>query len=348
MPELDLSDNPGVSIEEAASKISARFRPEPVRALDGRYQSTTPPKEPETPDPVTESDPGAPDPVRDDVPLGDDDIVIDEGDEVEPTQAASLDMPSSYGAPALEVWNSFTPEQQKFLHQHDSKRTSGLSRQANELKAVQDQVKAQAQAIEQERLQLANAAQRFQSEAVKRFQAKFGDVKDVQSLAATDKGRFIEYQAAVMELQMAAQESQTWTQTIENDRIKQLTDFRQAENAKLAERFGLDDEAKASAFQDRIMKFAEPLGIQSQRISQYTAEEIALLDDARKWRAAMAKRQQLEKQKAPPPKVIKSGAPQTPSNSVSSSVNQAKSQLRKSGSLQDAAKLFQLKAKAGL
>jgi len=345
--ELDLSDNPGISESEAAARISAKFRTEPSRAPDGRFQSANPPKEPETPDPKPESDPGAPDPVRDEEPLGEDDIVIDDGDEVEPTQAASLEMPASYGAPALEVWNSFTPEQQKFLHQHDSKRTSGLSRQANELKTAQEQVKAQAQAIEQERLQLANAAQRFQSEAQKRFQAKFGDVKDVQSLAATDKGRFIEYQAAVMELQVAAQEAQAWTQQIENDRIKQLTEFRQAENAKLAERYGLDDEAKASAFQERIVKFVEPLGISLQRLSQYTAEEIALADDGRKWRAAMAKRQQVEKQKAPPPKVIKSGAPQTPSNSASQSVQQAKSQLKNTGRLEDAAKLFALKFKSG-
>lgn len=326
----------------AAAAISALSKPQaPPKGPDGRFQSTRPqaeqpPREPETQDSEPIDDPDA----APDGALGDDDIEIDDGAEVEPTQASSLDMPDSWGKTAEALWQGLSPEQQQFIKQHESKRTSGLSRQANELKAEQDRVKAEAARVEQERLQLAQAAQRYQSDAVKRFQAEFGDVKDVQKLASEDPARFLKWQAAYMGAQAAVQEAGQWQKAIDEDRIKQLTEFRQAENAKLAERFGLDDEAKALAFQDRIVKFVEPLGITQQRLAQYTAEEIALAEDGRKWRAAMAKRAEVERQKAPPPKVVRPGTPQTGSNLREQSVTQLSQKLAKTGKDSDAAALI--------
>lgn len=345
--DLPQSDTP-LNEFSAAAAISALSKPPvqtPPKGPDGRFQSTRPaepPREPEAPDPepIEAAEPGA---------LGDDDIEIDEGVEVEPTQATSLDMPDSWGKTAVDLWQALSPEHQQFLKQHEAKRTSGLSRQANELKAKEDQIKAAEQRYEQERLQLATAAQRYQSDAVKRFQAEFGDVKDVQKLASEDPARFLKWQAAYMGAQAAVQEAAQWTQSIEQDRIKQLNEFRQVENEKLAERFGLDDEVKATAFQDRITKFVEPLGITPQRLAQYTAEEIALAEDGRKYRAALAKRAEVERQKAPPPKVIRPGTPQTGANLREQSVSQLTNKLQKTGSEKDAAALFKARwaAKAG-
>lgn len=343
MPPDDLpqSDTP-LNEFSAAAAISALSKPPAApKGPDGRFQSQRP-LEPEPvaePEPIDEPDAAA----TDDGALGDDDIEIEAGDEAELTQAPSLDMPDSWGKTAADLWQALSPEHQQFLKQHEAKRTSGLSRQANELKAAQDQVKSEAARIEQERLQLAQAAQRYQTDAVKRFQAEFGDVTDVQKLASENPARFLKWQAAYMGAQAAVQEASQWSQAIEQDRIKQLNDFRQAENAKLVERFGLDDEVKATAFQDCITKFVEPLGITPQRLAQYTAEEIALAEDGRKYRAAMAKRQQVERQKAPPPKVIKPGASQTGSSLREQSVTQLSQKLRKSGSDRDAAALIKVR-----
>ncbi len=347
MPPDDLpqSDTPLTEFDAAAA-ISALSSPQaPPKGPDGRFQSTRPaepPREPEAPDPepIEAAEHGA---------LGDDDIEIDEGNEVEPTQATSLDMPDSWGKTAVDLWQTLSPEHQQFLKQHEAKRTSGLSRQANELKAKEDQIKAAEQRYEQERLQLATAAQRYQSDAVKRFQAEFGDVKDVQKLASEDPARFLKWQAGYMAAEAAKQEAAQWTSAIEQDRIKQLNEFREAENAKLIERFSLDSEETATACQEWLTKFVEPLGINAARVAQYTAEEIALAEDGRKYRAALAKRAEVERQKAPPPRVIKPGTAQTGSSLREQSVSQLTNKLQKTGSEKDAAALFKARwaAKAG-
>jgi pterin-4a-carbinolamine dehydratase len=346
--DFDPSDRPALSENDAADQIKAMLRPAaPPKGADGRFVSANPPREPEHPDPEPESidTDAASDAVREEPALGDDDIEIEAVDEADSAPSSSLDMPASYGPTARALWESLTPEQQQFLHQHDSKRTSGLSRQANELRAAQDQVKAQAEAFEKQRLQLAQAAQRLQSDAEKRFNAEFGDVKDLAALARDDPAKFIRYQAAIAQVHQAAQESNAWQMAVEQERVNQLNEFRSAENQKLAERYGLDDESKAMAFQQRVISFAEPIGITPQRLAQYTAEEISLLDDARKWRAAMAKRSHAEKQQASAPRVLK---PTAPTNGASLRVTEEKQlsqQLKKTGSLDAAAALLRTQAR---
>lgn len=344
--DLDQSGS-GISETDAADQIRAMLRPAPQpKGPDGKFVSANPPKEPEHPDPEPESiEPdAAPDPVSEEA-LGEDDIEIEAADEADSAPSSSLEMPASYGPTAKALWDSFTPEQQQFLHQHDSKRTSGLSRQANELRAAQDQVKSQVEAFEKQKLQLAQAAQRLQSDAERRFNAEFGDVKDLAALAREDPAKFIRYQASMAQLQQAAQEAHAWQMEIEQGRIKQLSDFRSAENQKLAERYGLDDEAKAVAFQQRVTSFAEPIGITPQRLAQYTAEEISLLDDARKWRAAMAKRSEAEKAKAVAPKVLKPAAPTNGASLRATEEKQLSQQLKKTGSTDAAAALLRAQAR---
>lgn len=335
MPEIEPSE--ALSEHEAAARISELIRPPAEttpKGPDGRFQPRKPP-EPEEAEPETDEQPIA-QAEPDDGDLGDEDIEIDTGDEAEPAQAPSLDMPASWGKNAADLWQSLSPEQQQFLHQHESKRTSGLSRQANELRAEQEKVKAEAARIEQERLQLARAAQRYQSEAVKRFQAEFSDVTDVSKLAAEDPARFLKWQAAYMAANAAVQESQQWSEAIDADRVKQIQDFRQAENEKVAERFQIDTPEKAAQFEERITKFVTPLGIEPQRLAQYTAEEIALVEDARKWRSAVAKKQQIAAKPAQPPKVIKPGAPSSGAELRNQTEQQSYQKLKKTGSEKDA------------
>lgn len=333
-------DQPLTEVSAAAAISALSKPPAPPKGADGRFQSQKP-REPEPvaePDSETEIQPEAA--ADDDGALGDDEIEIEVGDEAEPTQAPSLEMPDSWGKTAVDLWQTLSPEHQQFLKQHEAKRTSGLSRQANELKAAQDQVKAEAARIEQERLQLAQAAQRYQNDAVKRFQAKFGDVKDVSHLAVTDKARWIEYQAALMDVQGAANEATAWQQAIDQERIGKIEQYRHDQNAILAERLGLDDEPKAQAFEKRITEFVTPLGITPGRLSQYSAEEFLMVQDAMKYRAAVAKRSAVERQKTPPPKVIRPGTSQTQSGQREQAVSQLSQTFRKTGRLDHAAALL--------
>jgi hypothetical protein len=348
---VDQPENSALNEREAAAQISALINPKPdptPKGPDGKFVPRNPQPEPQAAEADTETQPVEEEAPQQQAAPDDEDIEIDEGDEAEATQPSSLDMPASWGQTAREYWESFTPEQQQFLAQHDSKRTSGLSRQANELKAAQEQVRAQTEAAQNQLSQLAQAAQRLQSETVKRFQAKFKDVTDIQKLAAENPARFVEFQAAAMEVQASQQEAAAWQQAVEGERAKQLSDFRAEENAKLAERFGLDDDVKARAFQDKVTKFATDIGIPEGRLAQYTAEEIALLEDARKYRAALAKRQTVEKSQAPkPPKVIKPGAPVTGPTLAAQSVQKLSAKLHKTGSHKDAAELLKARWRQG-
>lgn len=345
----DLAPDEPLSEQAAVARISELIRPPaatPPKGADGKFQSQRPPaQEPpqDAPEELSETD-EAPAATGDEDALGEDDIEIDASDEAEPTQAPSLDMPASWGKTAVELWQTLSPDHQQFLLQHEAKRTSGLSRQANELRAEQERVKAEAQRLEQERLQLAQSAQRFQSDKLREFQKKFGDVQDISELARTNPAKFVEYQAAALEVQQANYEAAQWANAIEQQRIAQIQEFRQAENAKLAERFGIDSEQKAAAFQERVTSFTKSLGIEPQRLAQYTAEEIAMVEDARKWRAAMAKRKQVERTAAPPPRVIKPGAPTTGLNSREQEQAQLRQKLKKTGDPKAAVALI----KAGL
>lgn len=349
MPEPVLQDsgNPGITEFEAASKIASLSRPKetPPHGPDGRFQARQPeaPATPEATAPISETD-EAPDVESVEEPLSEEDIEIETDSEAE-TQSPSLDMPESWGKTAEAIWSALTPEAQQFMRQHETKRTQGITRQLNELKSQQEKVQESANAIEQERLRLAQAAQRLQSESLRQFQAKFGDVQDVQKLAAENPAKFLELQGAWMKVQADQQEAQQWAEAIEKDRLAKLNEFRGEQNAILAERLGLDDEPKAKAFEERVTKFTAPLGITPQRLAQYTAEEFLLVEDAMKYRAAKAKMQEKLKAAPPVPKVVKPGTPQAPSNLAQQSVTQLRKTLQKTGKVEDAAKLFKAAAR---
>lgn len=336
----DALETGGINEFEAASKIAALSKPEIPRTEGGKFAPRNPPPEnPDVAQPIEQpsDDVEAPDEAA----PTDEDIEIDVGDEeTAQTNASTLDMPQSWGKTAEAIWQTLPPEAQQFLSQHESKRTQGISRQLNELKAEQEKVSQAQAAIEQERLQIAQNAQRFQSEAMRKFQTKFADVTDVTKLAAENPAKFVEFQAGLLELQHAQAEAAAWQQAIEQDRSKKLQEFRNEQNAKLVETLGLDDEAKAKAFEAEITNFAQEIGITPHRVSQYTADEILLMRDAMRYRRAVAKKSQLSKKASPPPAVIRPGAPVTQTSSKEQAVSQLQSKLKKSGSDLDAAALI--------
>lgn len=303
--------------------------------IDGRFQDDAP----------SQDDPnGAP-------AEGEIDIdVTEEGrepDEAEP-QAPSLDMPASWGKTAAELWSTLSPEHQQFLHQHEAKRTAGITRQTQELQSAKDQIAEQTQAIENERLNLANAALRLQADAVRQFQAEFKDADPAQ-LATHDPLKFQRYQAALIKVNQATEEARAWQAAVDDHRANQLATFRKAENEKLIEKMPeLADQAKAQAFERRISEGLGNLGITPQRLAQYNAEEVSLVNDGLKWRAAVAKRQAAERQQregAKPPRVLKPGAPgQSSSVSGQARETQLKQNLRKTGSTEAAAALLKHRA----
>lgn len=338
------AETPGITEAEAATRISAILNPKPPRKPSGQFESRQPAAPAEAveaePEEISEPDDEAPSLGDDEAATGED-AEIEVGDETEQANAPAFDVPSSWGKAAEAIWQDLKPEAQQFILQLDAKRSAGIERQLQELKAKEESVSQIAQAIEQERLQLAQAAQRYQSDALKQFQAKFGDVKDTQQLARENPARYIEMQAAWSNVQAAQYEADQLQQAQRQQTIEQMQNFRAEENRKLVEQAGLKDEVTAKAFEKSVMEFTTKVGIPAERVAQYRADELLMVRDAMRYREAVAKKAAAMKAQNPPPRVLKPGAPSSQrSLSAQTQQEQLSKQLRKTGNENDAAKLI--------
>jgi hypothetical protein len=166
-------------------------------------------------------------------------------------------------------------------------------------------------------------------------------VKDVQQLARENPAKFVEMQAAWTAVQGAQYEAEQLQQAQRQNTLKQVEEFRTAENQKLAEAAGLKDEASATAFEKSIMEFTGEVGIPSERVSQYRADELLIVRDAMRYRKAVAKKAEALKAQNPPPRVLKPGAPSSgKSLAIEAKQVQLSKQLRKTGSTDDAAAII--------
>jgi hypothetical protein len=332
-----ISENQGISEAEAAAKISALIAPKPPRAPDGKFQPQNPQPAAE-PEPVEQSEPEAA-PAE---ATSEEDIEIDDG---EATAAddnqPDIEMPKSWSSTDRAEWDKLTPEAKAIVQRRETQRDHGMRKLADQLKVKETEVTKAIEQIDQERLQLAQAAQRYSSDAVKQFQAKFGDVKDVQALSRENPARYLEMDAAWKGVQAAQHEAQMLQQQQQQETLKKLSDWRMEENEKLAELAGLKDEASASEFEKSVMDFTNKVGIPAERVSQYRADELLIVRDAMKWRNAVAKKDAAKKAQTPPPPVLKPGTPTSKASLTKQANQQQLSQtLKKTGSESAAAALI--------
>lgn len=336
-------DTPGITEEQAGAKIAQMLRPKtPAKGPDGRFQSSNPEPSVERPEPVSEPDESAPVADEgDEAAPSEEDIDLDDGGETEPTQAPSLEMPESWGKATEATWSSFTPEQQQFLKQHEAKRTQGIMREVNELKAEREKVTAASQALEQSQLQIAQAAARYADKTVQQFLSTFADIKspeDVVKLSTENPARYLQYDAALKAAQASQQEADYLGNAQREQTRAKLQEFRTEENKKLIEMMNLTDEPTATAFEKQVTGYLGKLGIPMERISQYRADELIMAEKARKWDAAVAKRDTARKAANPPPPVLRPGAPSASRQlNAQAREKQHLSNLRKTGNETDAA-----------
>lgn len=333
-------DAPGLTEHQAAAKISALIAPKPPRADDGKFA-------PRNPQPVAEQ-PAAPEPSPEpeaaptEATSDEDDIEIDDGESTAPDDnRADIDMPKSWSSADRSEWDKLTPEAKAIVQRREMQRDHGMRQLADKLKGEEARVSETLKQMEQQQLQLAQAAQRYVSDAVKQFQAKFGDVKDVNALARENPARYVEMDAAWRAIQAAEAEAGMLAQQQEHAKAKDFADWRAQENQKLVELAGLKDEASATAFEKQVVEFTGKLGIPIDRVQQYHAVELMLVQDALKWRNAVSKKEAARKAANPPPPVLRPGAPTSKANlSKQANQEQLSRTLRKTGSEQDAAKLI--------
>ncbi|OQW38083.1 MAG: hypothetical protein A4E20_04735 [Nitrospira sp. SG-bin2] len=273
----------------------------------------------------------------------DDNLEFDDGQSTgADNNQPDIDMPKSWSSSDRDEWSKLTPEAKAIVQRREQQREAGMSKLASQLKAKETEVAKVLEQIETERKQLASQAGRYASEAVRKFQSEFGDVKDPGQLAATDPARFLRYQAAQMAVGQAVQEAQQYEQQQAEEFSKAMLEFRKTENEKVAERLKLDTPEKRQAFETRIIKAAESDGIPISRLQQYTAEELAIYDDALKYRAAIAKRAEKEKAVKQPPKVVRPGSPSASPAKEQQEASVMKN-LRQTGTIDAAAAAFKLR-----
>lgn len=330
-----ISDNPGISEAEAAAKISALIAPKPPRQPNGQFQSQKPAEPEPEPHPEPEAAP--------EVATSDDEgIEIDDGEStVADDNQPDIDMPKSWSSADRDEWSKLTPEAKKIVQRREMQRDHGMRQLADKLKGEEAKVSEALKAIEQERLNLAQHAQRYVTDAVKQFQSKYADVKDIQALSRENPARYLQMDADWRAIQASESEARHLTEQGQQQKLKELSDWRAEENRKLAEEAGLKDEAAATAFEKSIMEFTGKIGIPPERVAQYRADELLMARDAMKWRAAVAKRDEARKAANPPPPVLKPGTPSSKASLTKAATQEQLSKtLRKTGREDDAAKLI--------
>lgn len=306
------NNNGGLTTHDAGQAISQLLQKESGGPRNDKGQFAKPQEEASPapqPQPEPSQEEAAPIESSESAADATDDIEIDDGQSTEAAQQPDIEMPKSLSSTDHDEWSKLTPEAKAIIARRETQREAGMNKLASQLKTKEKELSDALAGIETERKQLATHAGRYASEAQRKFQAEFGDVKDPGQLAATDPARFLRYQAAQMAVGQAVQEAQAHEQQQAEAFNKSMMEFRQAENAKVIATLNLDTPDKMKAFEEKMVKAAETDGIPLTRLQQYTASELLTYNDALKWRAAVAKRAAVEKQNKQPPKVVKPGTP---------------------------------------
>lgn len=179
------------------------------------------------------------------------------------------------------------------------------------------------------------------------LQVAFPDIKsleDLKRLAVEDPARVIAFNAHERELQVARA-------YLPQVQAAAQAEWEQAETVKLHQLIpDLKDNAKGAALREKIAAYALEAGYSPQKLQTVSAVEVKALHDAMQYRSmkaqqdAEAKKQadaivEARKKAADAPQVQKPGA-QRPADSAADKAQELRARLRKTGDVDDAAKVF--------
>ena len=319
-------ENAGLTVEAAADKLAGMLEPK-----------KTPGSEPA---PGQESPTG--DTAAPEAPSGDEQVQV----EPDADEATAIEPPVSWDAEAKAKFASLPRDVQDLIRTREHSRDTELSR-------VQNEAAQQRKAIEAMQTQGTTQLQRMGAYLTtltgalhQQLMGEFSDIKsrdDVSRLANDDPARYVRYQNKIDLIGQAQSAQRSLQQQQQQEQAAVRTKLMEESRGKLAELvpdLGGDTE-QAGKNREALFGYLQKAGYTAEQLNG-TADPIAfsIAWKAYKYDQAVAKQKAAQKAGATVPNVVLPGSPLTQGQANSDAAKAARAQLRKTGSLDDAAAVF--------
>ena len=311
-------ENGALSLDSAVELLRI---PEGEQAQPEEQTATEQPEEPADQTETTEAE----------APLEEEQATEEANEVVEEPATPAVEPPAFYTKAEKEAFASLPPEQQQSiarLAREGERHTAKISQEiAAERKAIAD-AKA---AIEQERAQYQQA-----------LLSNFPQAPDPR-LIDSDPVEYLRQDA------MYKQAVQQW-QAVEHQRQQEMAEQQAQEQAQREEHIRtqsarlkelipeIGDPVEGPKLANALMKFGNEVGFDNEALSNADAEELVILHDAMKWRAAQASAKAAKAK--PVPKVAAPGVGLTKAELTADQRKSALARLERSGSIEDAVALL--------
>ncbi len=333
-------DEIGLSDSEVASKIEAALFPEKKKA-----PAVTPPAAPEQAAPAKEptgDDGEEPEPEEDETEDSDDGESETDGD-----NAPDIEPPSSMPEELRAAFAQLTPEMKKFLIDREADVSKGGAKLTGKLAEDRKALETAQAELASHTAQLNELAKQYRHPDIIAFETKYADIlsgkKDLAELAADPIG-LQDYQVMERKAITAHHREAANREKAQADFKADIAKKQAATHEKLAEKipnwFG--DTVKAEKSYKAIGEYlVKEYGMDPQRVS--LLHEFGQIDIVRKAmlydRAQKAKAEREKAPAVPPPKVMRPGT--KVSNAKDERRDALRSRLKKSGRIDDAARLIE-------
>lgn len=263
-------------------------------------------------------------------PAGDD--PNKEAEVADPQERVVVEPPQNWDAAARARFQTLDPETQSFLREQYDAGERAVGQKFEEASAARKAAETEANGIRELKTRL----DALVPQAEQALQSKWARVDWVawaqQDPEACMQGR-MQYEAEARQLQQL----DAARQDAESKAYKAFVDEQLPEMARIIP--GLAKRETAQAYMDKMMSYAKSQGATDQQLKYASAKEWSMLDKARLWDESQAKLSANPPPRVAPAVAAKPVAAQAPQAPQQRRVNDIRGNLKKTGSMSDAAAL---------
>ena len=271
----------------------------------------------------------------------------------EPEELPTIEPPRSWTKAEKERFQSLPRETQEYLHTREQEREREFRRSQNDVAEERKVVKAEREAAEKARQQYEANLPALMQELQNAQNGAFADVRtvdDVQKLAAEDPFRYLQWQAHQTKLQAVNAQLEQSNRDKATAEHSKWAEYVQKENALAAELIPeLADKDKGQALTNRVANEILPeygftqseltaLANGSEKLSIYDHRLQRLLATAVKY--ADIQKAKVTAAAKPAPQVQRPGTAKPPGAAQSETIQNLKSNLRRTGEVKDLGSLI--------
>lgn len=258
--------------------------------------------------------------------------VTEEANEVvEEPASPAVEPPAFWTKAEKEIFATLTPDAQQAIARSEKVREAHVAKIAQETAAERKALSEQKAAIEQERAQYQQA-----------LLANFPQAPDPR-LIDSDPVEYLRqdamYKQAVQQWQVAEHQRQQEVAEQQAQEQAQREEHIRTQSERLKELLPeIGDPVEGPKLATALMKFGNEVGFDNEALSNADAEELVILHDAMKWRAAQASAKAAKAK--PVPKVAAPGVGRTKAEMTADQRKSALARLERTGTIEDAVALL--------